>query len=175
MKKTRTWFSAREAMAITGFQSVMMLHYLKREKIVRPTRQGSKGQGNAWRYSFGDLIVLRAARKILDAGVSTQKLKKAFSFFQMEYRNQTPEEVLGELLKKRAFAVIGDKVVFFDKERRAIDVSSKGQLTFVFGGFDEMVQDVVNKSEIVRLGYAKSLAKNETIETDQKRLTAKPK
>jgi hypothetical protein len=159
MEKNRSWFTTKEAKEITGFGSVMMMHYLVRERIVRPTRQGRKGKGKTLRYTYGDLVVLKAVKKILDAGVSTRKLKRAFSDFQQKYRHLSPEEIRARLAMKNSFAVVGDEVVFIDeRDGTATEVSRNGQLTFVFGGFDKEAEEVFKAATAIEAKRSKTAA-----------------
>jgi DNA-binding transcriptional MerR regulator len=134
------WFTTSEAKRITGFDSVMMLHYLKNEGIVRPTKLGKRGRGRTCRYSYGDLVVLKAVKRILDAGITTTKLKRAIQHFQKQYKNKSVNDEVN-----KSFAVIDDRVIFFD-DKHAVDLTAEGQLTFVFDGLDMMVADIDSKA-----------------------------
>lgn len=65
-------FSTAQACRITGL-SARQLGYWCRTGLLLPTMR--TGGGHA-RYSFTDLIVLRTARKLLDRGVSLQRIRK---------------------------------------------------------------------------------------------------
>lgn len=71
----RETFSAGEASHITGV-SYSTLNHWARSRFLVPGAVDAKGSGNERRYTFKDLIALRAAKQLRSAGVSTQSLRK---------------------------------------------------------------------------------------------------
>ncbi|HHJ16400.1 MAG TPA: MerR family transcriptional regulator [Gammaproteobacteria bacterium] len=65
-------FSRKQTAAITGLSS-RQLSYWRKTGMVVPRNYTAGGHA---RYSFTDLIALRAARRLLDAGVSVQRIRK---------------------------------------------------------------------------------------------------
>ncbi len=65
-------FSCRQAAAITGL-STRQLAYWRRTGLVTPH---SHTPGGHARYAFTDLIALRTARQLIEAGVSVQRIRK---------------------------------------------------------------------------------------------------
>jgi hypothetical protein len=45
-----------------------MVNYLVRQRIVTPTAGARRGRGVQRKFSFGDLVVLKAVTKLLEAG-----------------------------------------------------------------------------------------------------------
>ncbi|HEX9627116.1 MAG TPA: MerR family transcriptional regulator [Acidiferrobacterales bacterium] len=72
MQKIDAGFSLKAVMAITAL-SRRQLVYWRQTGLVVPSRQTSGGH---WRYDFTDLIALRAAKRLLDSGVSLNRLRR---------------------------------------------------------------------------------------------------
>lgn len=65
-------FSRQQAAAITGL-STRQLGYWRKTRLVAPQ---TCTPGGHVRYSFTDLIALRAAKRLLDANISLQRIRK---------------------------------------------------------------------------------------------------
>ena len=65
-------YRSREVSQILGI-SRRQLQYWAQTDLVRPS---ARSPGGHHRYTFRDLIALKAARRLLDAGVSVQRLRK---------------------------------------------------------------------------------------------------
>jgi len=65
-------YSRQQAVTISGL-TARQLGYWRKTGLVVPQCHTDGGQA---RYSFPDLIALRAARRLLDAGVSLQRIRK---------------------------------------------------------------------------------------------------
>ncbi|VAW83114.1 hypothetical protein MNBD_GAMMA13-1719 [hydrothermal vent metagenome] len=65
-------FSRQQVAAITGLSS-RQLSYWRKTELVTPQTYTEGGHA---RYSFTDLIALRTARRLLDANVSLQRIRK---------------------------------------------------------------------------------------------------
>jgi len=68
-------FTTRQAAAISHL-SQRQLHYWRRTQLVVPSNHSPGGHA---RYSFLDLIIIRAIKQLLDAGVSVQRTRKSIS------------------------------------------------------------------------------------------------
>jgi len=68
-------FSNKQVVRITGV-TARQLGYWRQTELLIPS--GSTMGGHA-RYSFHDLIALKAARQLLDAGVSVQRMRKVIA------------------------------------------------------------------------------------------------
>jgi DNA-binding transcriptional MerR regulator len=107
--------------------SYRQLDYWARTELVTPSIRDANGSGSQRLYSFQDLVALRVIRRLLDAGVSLQRVRKAvdhlrdmdlpasgvtlFSDGRGVYEAHSPEAVV-DLLKKGqgVFAIAVDKV-----------------------------------------------------------------
>ncbi len=57
--------------------SYRQLDYWARTKLVEPSVQNAEGSGTQRLYSFRDIVVLKVVKRLLDAGVSLQNIRKA--------------------------------------------------------------------------------------------------
>jgi DNA-binding transcriptional MerR regulator len=74
-------FSTGEAVRITGV-SFRNIDYWARTKFIVPSIADAKGTGTERKYSFADLLALRVARELREAGVSTQSLRRVVAFLR---------------------------------------------------------------------------------------------
>ena len=68
-------FTTRQAAAISKL-SQRQLHYWRRTQLVIPSNFSPGGHA---RYSFVDLIIIRAIKQLIDAGVSVQRVRKSIA------------------------------------------------------------------------------------------------
>lgn len=81
MAKATESFSTGDAVRITGV-SFRNIDYWARTKFIAPSIAEAQGTGTERRYSFSDLLALRVARELREAGVSTQKLRRVVEFLR---------------------------------------------------------------------------------------------
>jgi DNA-binding transcriptional MerR regulator len=81
MAKVTKSFSTGEAVRITGV-SFRNIDYWARTKFIVPSIADARGTGTERRYSFSDLLALRVARELREAGVSTQSLRRIVNFLR---------------------------------------------------------------------------------------------
>lgn len=74
-------FSTGDAVRITGV-SFRNIDYWARTKFIAPSVAEAKGTGTERKYSFSDLLALRVARELREAGVSTQSLRRVVDFLR---------------------------------------------------------------------------------------------
>jgi DNA-binding transcriptional MerR regulator len=82
----KTVFTSREASAITGL-SHRQLAYWHKSGMISPSHQTPGGHA---RYSFTDLVALKTAKRLLDSGVSVQKMRKSIASL-LEFLPQYPQ------------------------------------------------------------------------------------
>lgn len=66
-------YTCQQVMSITGL-SRRQLGYWRKTGLVTPQSQTAGGHA---RYTFTDLIALKSARRLLDAGVSVQRIRRS--------------------------------------------------------------------------------------------------
>ena len=71
-------FRSGEVTQILGI-SRRQLHYWARTGLVRPSR---RTRGGHHRYCFPDLVALKAAKRLIDAGVSLQRIRRSIEALQ---------------------------------------------------------------------------------------------
>jgi DNA-binding transcriptional MerR regulator len=81
MSKSEDSFSTGVAVRITGASARNIDHWARTRFIV-PSVAEARGTGTERRYSFSDLLALRVARELREAGVSTQSLRRVVDFLQ---------------------------------------------------------------------------------------------
>src|SRR5881227_969401 len=74
-------FSTGDAVRITGV-SFRNIDYWARTKFIVPSIAEARGTGTERRYSISDLLALRVARELREAGVSTQSLRRIIDFLR---------------------------------------------------------------------------------------------
>ncbi len=81
MAKAAESFSTGEAVRITGV-SFRNIDYWARTKFIAPSIAEAQGTGTERRYSFSDLLALRVARELREAGISTRSLRRIVEFLR---------------------------------------------------------------------------------------------
>lgn len=72
---TKTTFTSREVCEIIGVSRRQVQHWDK-TRLIEP---GFRTSGGHSRYTFQDLISFKTAKKLLDAGVSLQRIRRSIS------------------------------------------------------------------------------------------------
>ena len=103
---TQASFSRQQAARLSGL-TPRQLAYWRRTGLVVP---GVRTQGGQARYTFTDLVTLRAARRLRDAGISLQRIRKCLRSLT-EFLPAT-DRPLAEL----SLVVTGDVVLVFHGE-----------------------------------------------------------
>ena len=115
-----------EVCRIVGI-SYRQLDYWARTELVTPSVRDAHGSGSQRLYSFQDLVSLRVIKKLLDTGVSLQRVRKAVEHLQSMkrrpngvtlmsdgrgvYEAHSPEAVIDLLRKGQGvFAIALDQV-----------------------------------------------------------------
>src|SRR5687768_15820431 len=71
-------FTVQDAARYSGLP-LTMVDYLCRNKVLAPSTEFRRGRGRPRRYSFGDIVMLRALAKLLRNGISVLRLGKALA------------------------------------------------------------------------------------------------
>jgi DNA-binding transcriptional MerR regulator len=131
-----------EVTKIVGI-SYRQLDYWARTELVTPSIRDARGSGTQRLYSFRDLVALRVIKRLLDAGVSLQRVRTAVDYLQeMDepasgvtlfsdgkgvYQAHSPEAVIDLLNKGQGvFAIAVDKV-WTDLEGSLAKVQAKAK------------------------------------------------
>src|SRR2546430_368480 len=101
--------------------SYRQLDYWARTGLVTPSIRDAGGSGTQRLYSFQDLVQLRVIKKLIDAGVSLQRVRKAVKFLR-EHMSSEPAGIT--LLSD------GVSVYACESEDEVIDLLRRGQGVF---------------------------------------------
>jgi DNA-binding transcriptional MerR regulator len=118
-------FSARDAAEFSGV-SLAMVNYLCRHRIVVPAIGPKRGRGVQRRFSFGDIVVLKAIAKLLDGGVSVYRLKRALTSLRSLHGDITTEGL------PAAYLVTNGRDVYFRHKSGVFELLATGQFGFAF-------------------------------------------
>jgi DNA-binding transcriptional MerR regulator len=140
MAKATESFSTGDAVKITGV-SFRNIDYWARTKFIVPSIADATGTGTARKYSFSDLLALRVARELREAGVSTQSLRRIVDFLR------TRKGLTNPLAECRLIVTGSDVQVATSPEKVMSALLRPGQtsLAFVFDlarTVDEMKQEI---------------------------------
>jgi DNA-binding transcriptional MerR regulator len=102
--------------------SYRQLDYWARTSLVTPSVRAADGSGSQRLYSFGDVVELRIIKRLLDAGVSLQRIREAIA----QLRAQTP----GGSLSDVTLISDGRRIYACHSNEEIIDVLSNGQAVF---------------------------------------------
>ena len=98
------------------------LDYWARTNLVTPSVRPADGSGSQRLYGFGDLVELRIIKRLLDAGVSLQRIREAIAHLRAE----TPDGSLSDL----TLMSDGSRIYACHSGEEVIDVLAKGQAVF---------------------------------------------
>lgn len=123
--KVKENFSAAQA-AVFSELTMAMVNYLVRQEIVSPTAGGMRGRGFQRRFSFGDLVVLKAIARLLKGGVSVYRLRRALAEFRALHPEITPQGM------PAAYLVSDGKDVLLRHKSGVVELLAKHQFSFAF-------------------------------------------
>ena len=91
--------------------SYRQLDYWARTKLVVPTIQAASGSGSQRMYSFSDVVELRIIKKLLDAGVTLPKIRKAVTYLREDLNRPLRDVTLVSDGKTIHACISNDEVV----------------------------------------------------------------
>jgi DNA-binding transcriptional MerR regulator len=125
MRTRADGFSTGEAVRITGV-SFRNIDYWARTKFIVPSIAEAEGTGTERRYSFSDLLALRVARELREAGVSTQSLRRVVQFLR------TRKGLTNPLAECRLIVTGSDVQVAIGRDKIVSALLKPGQTSFAF-------------------------------------------
>jgi DNA-binding transcriptional MerR regulator len=129
VKSVRGRFRTRDVVDLLKI-SRRQLQYWAQTGLVEPS---AKSPGGHSRYSFGDLVALKAAKRLIDSGVSVQRIRASISALRKILPNV--EQPLAELV----LVATGDVVLVF-REDTAFDAISGQEWVFEVASFHREVE-----------------------------------
>ncbi|HXF37682.1 MAG TPA: MerR family transcriptional regulator [Actinomycetota bacterium] len=115
------------------------LDYWARTGLVRPSIRDAKGSGTQRLYSFQDLVTLRIIKKLLDTGVSLQRVRKA-----VEQLRDMERPAHGVTLVSD-----GTRIYEADSPEVLVDLLARGQAVFAIA-VDRVWSDLEGSLEKAR-------------------------
>src|SRR6202140_96817 len=140
MGKATDSFSTGDAVRITGV-SFRNIDYWARTKFIVPSIAEAKGTGTEREYSFSDLLALRVARELREAGISTQSLRRVVDFLR------TRKSLTNPLAECHLIVTGSDVQVATSPDKIIRPLRKPGQTSFAFlfdlaRTIDEMKQEI---------------------------------
>lgn len=96
------------------------LDYWARTELVQPSVQRAEGSGSQRLYSFDDIVALRVVKRLLDAGVSLQRVRLAIETLAGQGRTPADVTVVSD----------GTNVFMVDDDAQVIELVTGGQGVF---------------------------------------------
>ena len=121
----KKFYSSSEVCKIVGI-TYKQLDYYDRTNFIKPSVNGAGGCGSRRMYNFNDLMKLKIIKKLIEAGISLQKLRKTKKYLD-DYDNQ--HESNNSLLEQTLISD-GNTVYACNSDREIIDTLKSGQGVF---------------------------------------------
>jgi DNA-binding transcriptional MerR regulator len=102
--------------------SYRQLDYWARTGLVTPSVRAADGSGSKRLYGFTDLVELRIIKRLLDAGVSLQRIRDAIRYLR--------KQAAGKPLTDITLMSDGERIYACQSGEEVIDVLSHGQAVF---------------------------------------------
>jgi DNA-binding transcriptional MerR regulator len=110
------WSGQRTA-EIVGI-TYRQLDYWARTDLVRPSLADAHGSGSRRKYSYRDLLELKAIKRLLDAGIKLEVVREVFSYMR---------DNLGEDVSTANLVIQGSRTVLIQTDGELIDLVKQGQ------------------------------------------------
>jgi DNA-binding transcriptional MerR regulator len=149
MAEEHPGYRAPQVKDIVGI-SYRQLDYWDRTGLVRPSIREAGGSGTQRLYSFQDMLVLRVIKKLLEAGVGLQQIRKAVDYLRESkhplhsvtlmsdgnriYLPASPEAVIDLLAKGQGVFAIAINKVAIDLEGSLAKSQKRNRPTAKAGG-----------------------------------------
>lgn len=146
--EAKNFFTANEAARLSGLTRTM-LDYLCRTKISEPTVACKRGKGCRRHYSFGDVVLLRSIARLLNAGISVLRLKRALQSLRKHHPDITPDSLPGTHL------ITNGRKIYFRRGSHSVEELITGQFSFAF-----VVELEKVKSEVLKQLDVKTARRN---------------
>ena len=82
-------YRAPQVCSLVGI-SYRQLDYWARTGLITPSVQEASGSGSQRLYSFSDVVQLKVVKRLLDAGMSLKKIRKAMEILSVELTSESP-------------------------------------------------------------------------------------
>jgi len=120
--KVKKYYKSNEVCKITEI-TYKQLDYYDRTNFINPSINKAGGYGTKRLYSFNDLLKLKVIKKLLDAGISLQKLRKTKKYLELNEENN-------DALLKVTLISDGNTVYACYSDKEIVDTLNSGQAVF---------------------------------------------
>jgi len=143
------------ARAVTGV-SPTQLSYWAKTGLVTPSVSPGRGRGTSRLFSFRDLVQLAVVAKLLGAGISLQRVRKAVGYL----RKHSPD--LSHPLAELTLLTDGESIFHLTSNPKVIvdTIKHGGQLVFAVS-FTDIVNDLRTQVETVPMPQTHNIAVGE--------------
>lgn len=154
-----TGYRGPQVCKIVGI-SYRQLDYWTTTKLVTPSVRDAEGSGSQRLYSFEDIVQLRIIKKLLDTGISLQKIRHAMDFVRDR----------GYDLRHVLLMSDGKEVYALDDQRDMFNILKRGQGVFAIA-VDPLYEEL--EAEVTRFPAERAhppmarVARNETVVAEQ--------
>lgn len=107
------------------------LDYWARTGLVEPSVRKAGGSGTQRLYSFDDVVRVRVVKRLLDTGVSLQKVRLAIDELRAQGRSMAETTLVSD----------GVSVYAMDDDRQVLDLLKRGQSVFAIA-LDPVVEEL---------------------------------
>jgi len=117
-------YGSMEACKIIGI-TYKQLDYYDRSNFIKPSANEAGGYGSRRMYSFSDLMKLKVIKKLLEAGISLQKLRKT-----KKYLDEYDGAGSNDSFLKQTLISDGSTVYACNSDSEIVDTLRSGQGVF---------------------------------------------
>jgi len=117
-------YSASDVCKIIGL-TYKQIDYYDRTNFIKPSINGAEGYGSRRMYSFSDLMKLKVIKRLMEAGISLQKLRKTKTYLD-EYNHDSEDDSFLKL----TLISDGNTVYACNSDSEIIDTLKSGQGVF---------------------------------------------
>jgi len=121
----KKFYGSAEVCRIIGI-TYKQLDYYDRTGFIKPSINRAEGYGSRRMYDFNDLMKLKVIKKLMEAGISLQKLRKTKRYLD-EYDNGTRR---GNGLLRLTLISDGNTIYACDSDKAIVDTLKSGQGVF---------------------------------------------
>jgi DNA-binding transcriptional MerR regulator len=111
--------------------SYRQLDYWARTELVQPSYRQASGSGTQRLYSFDDVVRLKVVKRLLDTGVSLQKVRLAVDELRARGRSLAETTLVSD----------GTSVFAVDEDQQVLDLLRRGQAVFAIA-LDPVVDEL---------------------------------
>lgn len=89
MKDQDVGYRAPQVCGLVGI-TYRQLDYWARTGLIKPSLQTAQGSGTQRRYAFTDIVQLKVVKRLLDAGMSLNKIRSAMAILREQLASNNP-------------------------------------------------------------------------------------